>query len=401
MPLELPNLDDLTYDELVTEAIRTIPNYAPEWTNHNPADPGITLIELFAYLSEMLLYRQNRVTDKNVCAFLKLLNGTDWTQNKELLYGRDWCEKVDLREEVRLAVLGVRDRYRAVTCEDFEELAKEADARITCVRCVPKRNLELEDPAERYQERSDRISMIVVPHSNATAQLTDIINVVKQDLEPRRLLTTKIHVVGPRYLTVRVRLTIALKDDIVEDKFQFGLTLNSQSDLDSNNFSASLRQQFENSNISTSGNITISVEEPDKKWLLIDEQLKNIYIVRKEVNELNAEEKLNVYQDIIRTKIIESLKQFVDPKTDTSEPERWSFGRNLYISEIYELLDKMTEIDYVENTNDQDELIVSDSQRLLFHASGELVGVELKLDELVDIPLSGNQIAIKSSIQSS
>jgi len=71
MPLELPNLDDRTYEDLVAEALRLIPNYAPEWTNYNPSDPGITLIEMFAYLTEMLLYRQNRITDDNLRTFLR------------------------------------------------------------------------------------------------------------------------------------------------------------------------------------------------------------------------------------------------------------------------------------------------------------------------------------------
>src|ERR671923_1222116 len=78
MPLKLPNLDDRRYADLVEEARTLIPTYAPEWSNHNPSDPGITLIELFAFLSEMLIYRLNRVTDANKRAFLKLLNGPEW-----------------------------------------------------------------------------------------------------------------------------------------------------------------------------------------------------------------------------------------------------------------------------------------------------------------------------------
>lgn len=68
-----PNLDDRTFDDIVQEAIRLIPQYTPEWTNHNPADPGVTLIELFAWMTEMTLYRLNRVPDKNFLAFLELM----------------------------------------------------------------------------------------------------------------------------------------------------------------------------------------------------------------------------------------------------------------------------------------------------------------------------------------
>jgi len=68
-----PKLDDRTFKDLVEEAIRLIPQYCPEWTNHNPADPGITLIELFAWMLEMVIYRLNRVPEKNYLEFLNLL----------------------------------------------------------------------------------------------------------------------------------------------------------------------------------------------------------------------------------------------------------------------------------------------------------------------------------------
>lgn len=71
--IPLPNLDDRKWDDLVREAIELIPKYCPEWTNHNASDPGITLIELFAWLVEILLYRLNRVTEKNYLAFLDLM----------------------------------------------------------------------------------------------------------------------------------------------------------------------------------------------------------------------------------------------------------------------------------------------------------------------------------------
>jgi predicted phage baseplate assembly protein len=74
--LEPPNLDDRTWQELVDQARALIPKYAPKWTDHNPSDLGITLIELFAWLVEGLIYRLNRVPDKNLIAFLNLIGIT-------------------------------------------------------------------------------------------------------------------------------------------------------------------------------------------------------------------------------------------------------------------------------------------------------------------------------------
>ena len=68
-----PKLDDRSFNDIVEEAISMIPRYAPEWTNHNPSDPGITLIELAAWMTDLLIYRLNQVPDRNYVAFLNLL----------------------------------------------------------------------------------------------------------------------------------------------------------------------------------------------------------------------------------------------------------------------------------------------------------------------------------------
>ncbi|MBN1934500.1 MAG: putative baseplate assembly protein [Anaerolineae bacterium] len=73
MALKTPNLDDRTFQSLVDEAKKKIPLYCPEWTDHNVSDPGITLIELFAWLTETLLYRLNQVPDKHYVKLMELL----------------------------------------------------------------------------------------------------------------------------------------------------------------------------------------------------------------------------------------------------------------------------------------------------------------------------------------
>jgi predicted phage baseplate assembly protein len=73
MALEAPRLDDRSYTDLVEEALRRIPLYCPEWTDHNASDPGITLIELFAWMTDIVLYRLNRVPDKHYIKFMELI----------------------------------------------------------------------------------------------------------------------------------------------------------------------------------------------------------------------------------------------------------------------------------------------------------------------------------------
>lgn len=73
MPLPLPKLDNRSFDELLAEGRALTPHYAPRWTDHNAHDPGITLLELFAWLSEMTFYRLDRVTEASQRAFLRMV----------------------------------------------------------------------------------------------------------------------------------------------------------------------------------------------------------------------------------------------------------------------------------------------------------------------------------------
>jgi hypothetical protein len=73
MPLPLPSLDDRTWTDLTAEGVALIPRYAPNWTNQNASDPGITLVELLAWLTEMTIYRSNRIWPRHRRKFLELL----------------------------------------------------------------------------------------------------------------------------------------------------------------------------------------------------------------------------------------------------------------------------------------------------------------------------------------
>src|SRR5262245_2644678 len=73
MPLTVPKLDSRTWDELVSEARRLIPHLSPQWTDHNAHDPGITLVELLAWLTELQLFQLDRVSPEMLRGFLRLV----------------------------------------------------------------------------------------------------------------------------------------------------------------------------------------------------------------------------------------------------------------------------------------------------------------------------------------
>lgn len=73
MSLPVPNLDDRRFQDLVDDAKRLVQQHTKRWTDHNVSDPGVTLIEAFAWMTEQLIYRLNRVPDKNYIKFLELI----------------------------------------------------------------------------------------------------------------------------------------------------------------------------------------------------------------------------------------------------------------------------------------------------------------------------------------
>lgn len=319
MPLHLINLDDLTWEDLTAEARSLIPAWSKAWTNHNPSDPGITLVELFAYASENLIYELNRISSNNLLAFLRLMNGPDWEP------------RGSLAEEKRAAVLDMRHPHRAITADDFENLtlavsgtSGHREERVARAKCIFQRNLEDPSPAAQITAAPGHVSVVVVP-SRRSHPTTELLRRIKRALEPARLLTTRIHVVRPRFVTISVAVTLIPKQGV----------------------------------------------DPN---LLRDQALRRIEL-------------------------------FFDPLGGGFDGKGWPFGRSVYVSELYQLLDLMPGVDYVTRSKnarteeEMDELIVAPSEeaRLRWNKDHELEAIELLPDELVSVWIDRNDITIAST----
>ena len=245
MPIPLPNLDDRSYADLTADARALIPSLYPAWTNHNPSDPGIALVELLAWLTEMLLFQVNEIPDANTERFLALLNGPTWTRP----------DSVSLDAAVRQTVLDLRERYRAVTGDDYEWLTlhtwPQSEAavqlggggKVRRVRCIPRRDLSATDPAVRRAPSPAAVSLVVVPEPASAAerqrprlpfrlpftlhsrpsedapQPTDeLLAALWTFFDARRTLATRHHVVGPDYLPVEISANLALHEDAPPDE---------------------------------------------------------------------------------------------------------------------------------------------------------------------------------------
>ncbi|MFO5440195.1 MAG: baseplate J/gp47 family protein [Dolichospermum sp.] len=310
MNLPLPNLDDHSYDDLVQEAIALIPLEYPEWTDHNPTDTGIILIELFAWLTEMTLYQINQIPDQNYASFVSLLKGEQWT-----LPNKSAEEKQkQLQIEIRKTLLELRNTYRAVTKEDYEKLIleewknsqdfTEAES-IARVNCLPLRN-------QNQTNAKGHITLVVVKDDdNITSKETARYPNLFKFLDQRRLLTTRIHLVAPKYISVNLETTLVIEDGI----------------------------------------------KPED--------------VKK-----NAQEALKYYFHTLR-----SGKYW--------QGKGYPFGRNIYISELYQLLDNLSGVDYVKK------LIIHPEEKKSETVVTEIREIRLDDDQLINFQTATITIEVK------
>jgi predicted phage baseplate assembly protein len=131
MPIPAPNLDDRTFQDLVDEAKRRVQQNCPDWTDHNVSDPGVTLIETFAFMVDQLLYRLNRVPDLHYLRFLDLIGvrlfpptaargditfRLSAAQPNEVVVGAG-CQVASIRTEVEEPIIFTTERdLRIVPC---------------------------------------------------------------------------------------------------------------------------------------------------------------------------------------------------------------------------------------------------------------------------------------------
>ncbi len=107
----------------------------------------------------------------------------------------------------------LRHRQRAVTLEDYQDLARLASPAVARAKCVPLRNLKL-DPLDEQPQVLGSLSVIIVPYSREAKPLPslELINRVQDFLVAKAEPTVNLVVVGPLYLSVKVTAEIVLTD---------------------------------------------------------------------------------------------------------------------------------------------------------------------------------------------
>ena len=200
MPLPIPPPDDRTFDQLVEEAKSLIPKHFPTWTDHNFSDPGITFMELFAFLMENAIYQINRVPDRSREHFASLLGVSRRLDEPTEMLFRRVREKLESRE-------------RAITKDEIEEqiLAQPSwpqNQKIARAEVIPDLH---KAPNVRHEELT--LNIVIVPEASpendfASEPSDELRQAVYKFLRERVPICTRLQVLTPQYSAIHLEATI-------------------------------------------------------------------------------------------------------------------------------------------------------------------------------------------------
>lgn len=240
MPFQLPDLATKTYKDILDEMIVSIPKYTDRWTNYNPSDPGITILELLSWIGETTLYRIDRMPEESYVNFLRLVAGAAGADEVESLLkdpdvDRSHRKLLEFLKEIengtRKTIPEIKaealdflsSRYRAVTEDDFRELAIEAtDSGI--FEAKVKRAIVYRSPDEEKVE--------IVIAADRQDKYKELIESVRNYLNPRALIGTIIEVKEPAYTGVAINIKIVCQPYARIDKVKENVRLRVSDHLD-------------------------------------------------------------------------------------------------------------------------------------------------------------------------
>lgn len=449
MSIPLPQLDNLSFEELVDEARGLIPALSPNWTDHNPSDPGMTLVELFAWMSEMLIYRSDQITPEHQRTFLRLLDGDvspvpEETDSVE--------EQRQLNHDIAQTMLGLRERYRTVTSEDYELISLAASNKIARTKCIPRRNLDSPDKDVREQSAPGHVSIMILPvqrfdyifpaieqrelfkeegeflYLGLREQTFDGIQLEllqsgkAYELEchyhngsgwqalPIPLLDAAFHSQkeGIAWLGQTSDWARNLPADLM-DLMPEGETVEAAYWLRINNSTGrtdsrrkSIAKDIFPRVLQPSSELITALEtdlEPRRLLATHNHVVGPIYAP------IDGEIILAAHEDILPEKlqveILGVLNRYLDPLLGGSEGLGWPFGRSIYVSELYALLESINGVDYIGDLELSSPLSTDPRHVQVlpyWHEDGEMIGLALEDHHLPMANFTRSNIIVASAL---
>lgn len=427
MPITLPDLDTKTYQDIVDEMLASIPNYTDKWTNYNVSDPGITILEMLCWITESTLYRINKIPDASYVSFLRLLAGVSGIDDIDRLLAdpnlfrshRDILEfllDIETGNEKNIidmkaaALKFLNSRYRAVTKEDFRELAIEAtdsdlfyasDLKDTASLLIKLRDAK--DPVsvfiyesfsstmkgllERFdgsaplspllqQTLIDELNRLIqsgyinkeesfseVKRSNRTKVLMQ-----KQELDGEALILLNRSLLEDAYpdqlenMTNRAKVVRAIVDQSTrEEKVRIIIVSNRR---DKDKYKALIEQVKEYLDPRRLIGTVIEVSSPVYTGVGIQIKI-----------ELTSYEKVEIIQENVSTRIL----NYLDPLTGGPKGSGWPYGRPLTIYEVVQV---------VEDTNGVKRtvgVVIDNDDDLIIKAIDGLIDVSVEVEVMEEV----------------
>jgi len=353
MSLPLPDLDDRSFDDLMKEVQSLIPIYNKEWTNFNPSDPGITLLELFAWLSEMVIYRTNQVPEENYQKFLELIGikpeflfswekipGNDDERLIEFLiqnFGIEWIKAAEISKNDDGKTIRVTSdtNFLSLTLNDEKTNVNiEIDDGRTDEFIVKTENGEL----NIYELDTDE--SIASGISKGLESISGRYRAITSDdyefLANERMMTLDEGLEGRTICVNNRDLEFSKPDEEKPGTVSVIIIPGCREDsvyckdaLPTNELKNEIKKYLDSRRLITT---RVHVVEPDYQTVTLEV-------------EIALEE--NTDENSVTNKAIDRIHTYFDPVKGGQEGKGWPLGRDLYRPEIYHLLEGVQGIDHV------------------------------------------------------
>lgn len=225
MTLQQLNLDTKTFEDIRDEMVASIQKYTDTWTNHNPSDPGITILEMLSWISETTLFRINRIPEESYTNFLRLVTGAYGIEEIDILLNDTFLDpsrrhilefqkeieegnKTSITEMKANVLRFLTSRYRAVTEDDFRQLTIEASNESKIQAKVKRAIINKSNDDEKVE---------VVIVSQSRDHYNELIPVVKEYLQPRTLIGTIIEVKQPIFTDVDIDVKVVCHNYVMPE----------------------------------------------------------------------------------------------------------------------------------------------------------------------------------------
>ena len=260
MSFELPDLNTVPAEKLLTELAERIPRVAPKWTEQNPSDPGITLLEMLVWIVEATAYQANCIPFEAYLCKVRFILGLAFSAERTRPYTVPATQGLDPRyealqlrlqaaerdgsvdfEQLREAAFDFRSSpYLASTQSDIEALAKETNGYIDSghlkgfeidervlgahakyIDGMAMLGLLVGDPKEAFLEydnddtrsalsftASRSLPTLLLRTDGPVGQVSQVVQTVRDYVSPRALLGNPLSIRSAPCMFVTVRCTV-------------------------------------------------------------------------------------------------------------------------------------------------------------------------------------------------